>query len=186
MTVRGVTCVVVAIALCVVVPACSYEPTDDPSSAVAPSEDASADAIAEANRTCGSRRGLGLPCDVGSGQGACAKGGTMGCGGICQPADPSIGDATAWHIVTAPNGSWDWDCDGVVNMNFVPTPAPPECSTYGDSQNCNGASTIDYVAEASPCGEQATLFRRDCDWKTLGPTCLDTPAGHRVVFQQCR
>ncbi len=97
-----------------------------------------------------------------------------------------IGDATEWHIVPAPNGSWDWDCDGAVTMNFVPTAVPPECSTYADAQSCNGAPTVEYVTETNPCGEQATLFKRDCDWKTLGPTCLDTPAGHRVVFQQCR
>jgi hypothetical protein len=129
---------------------------------------------------------LGLPCDLGSGQGACASGGIVGCGGICQPADPTIGNTAEWHIFPAPNGSWDWDCDGVVTTNLVPTEAPPECSTYADSQGCNGAPTVEYVTEASPCGAQATLFKRDCDWKTLGPTCLDAPDGHRVVFQQCR
>ena len=157
--------------------------------------------FAGAGRSCGSCGGIydtngtcsistppnfGLPCDVGAGQGACTNGGTVSCGGACQPADPTIGDATEWHIVPAPNGSWDWDCDGAITMTLVPTQAPPECSTYADSQNCNAGPTVEYVTESSPCGEQATLFKRDCDWKTLGPTCLDAPDGHRVVFQQCR
>ena len=129
---------------------------------------------------------LGAPCDLGPGQGACGNGGTIACGGPCQPVDPSIGDPTPWHIFPAPNGSWDWDCDGAITMRFVPTPVPPECSSYADDQGCNAAPTIEYVTEANPCGEQETLFKRDCDWKTLGPTCLDTPAGHRVVFQGCR
>lgn len=129
---------------------------------------------------------LGLPCDVGSGQGACAKGGTVDCAGVCQPIDATVGDPTAWHITPAANGSWDWDCDGVVTPTLVPTAPPPECSAHTDAQSCNDAPTIEYVTESSPCGEQATLFKRDCDWKAIGPTCLDTPDGHRVVFQQCR
>ena len=142
----------------------------------------------DVNGTCsvGTPPDFGLPCGLGSGQGACANGGIVSCGGICQPAAPTIGDATKWHIVPAPNGSWDWDCDGAITITLVPTQAPPECLAYADSQSCNEAPTIEYVTEASSCGAQATLFKRDCDWKTLGPTCLDTPAGHRVVFQQCR
>ena len=206
MTLRAAICVVLAVGPCVMGAACSdaaadaavdtpAPPSDD---AARPALDAGAptahglSALAtdpfDANGRCSTSTppNLGLPCDLGSGQGACTNGGMVSCDGICQPADPTIGDATDWHIVPAPNGSWDWDCDGVVTMTLVPTQAPPECSTYADLQNCNDAPTIEYVTESSPCGEEATLFKRDCDWKTLGPTCLDTPAGHRVVFQQCR
>lgn len=128
----------------------------------------------------------GAPCDVGSGQGACAQAGTVACDGTCQPVDPTVGNATEWHITPAANGSWDWDCDGVVTMTLAPTIPPPACSAYAEMESCNAAPTVEYVTESTPCGEQATLFRRDCDWKTLGPTCLDTPASHRTVFQQCR
>jgi hypothetical protein len=202
MTIKAAICVVLAVAPCVVGAACSDEaagaglntPSDDASS---PSTDTRALAGHElaalaTERGCDGGRNisappnLGLPCDLGSGQGACTNGGIVSCGGICQPADPTIGDTTEWHIVPAPNGSWDWDCNGVITMTLVPTQAPPECSAYADSQNCNDAPTIEYVTESSPCGEKATLFKRDCDWKTLGPTCLDAPDGHRVVFQQCR
>jgi hypothetical protein len=207
MTIRAAICVGLAGVFCGGGAACSDEATDADAvldAQVPPSDDASplaADtgaltaselAVMEAKRGCYRGRitppsmGLGLPCDLGSGQGACTNGGTVSCGGTCQPTDPAIGDATAWHIVPAPNGSWDWDCDGSITMTLVPTQAPPECSAHANSQSCNDAPTVEYVTESSPCGAQATLFKRDCDWKTLGPTCLDAPDGHRVVFQQCR
>jgi len=129
---------------------------------------------------------LGSACDLGSGRGACANGGTIVCGGACQTADPAIGDATAWHLEPTPTGSWDWDCDGAVTTTLHPAAVPPDCATFSDSEACEAAPAVEYVAEDAPCGHQATLFIRDCDWKTLGPTCLNTPAGHRVVFQQCR
>ena len=199
MTLRAAIWVGLAVALCVTGAACSDAVLD---TSAPPSDDASPLAGDAGSLTAnelfaiGPRRGcyreritpprLGLPCDLGSGQGACTKGGVVSCGGTCQPADPTIGDATAWHITPAPNGSWDWDCDGAITMTLVPTQAPPECAAYADSQSCNDAPTVEYVTEPSPCGAQATLFKRDCDWKTLGPTCLDAPDGHRVVFQQCR
>ncbi|HEX7499757.1 MAG TPA: hypothetical protein VF524_05550 [Polyangia bacterium] len=129
---------------------------------------------------------LGSACDIGLGKGACASGGTIVCGGACQAADPAVGDATAWHLEPTPAGSWDWDCDGAVTTTLQPSPVPADCSTFADSEACQAAPVVEYVAEDAPCGQQATLFIRECDWKTLGPTCLNTPASHRVVFQQCR
>jgi hypothetical protein len=110
----------------------------------------------------------------------------MACGGACQPKDPSIGDPTVWHIAAAPNGSWDWDCDGSVTTTLHAVTAPADCSTYGDSATCEGSPAIDYVTQGAPCGQQAVLFTRDCQWMTLGPTCLNTPANHRITYQQCR
>ncbi len=129
---------------------------------------------------------LGAPCDVGSGMGACAHGGTVVCGGACRPTDPAIGDPTVWHITAAPNGSWDWDCDGAVMTSLHAAAEPADCSTFADSESCQGSPAIDYVTEDVPCGQQAVLFTRDCLWLSPGPTCLNTPAGHRITYQQCR
>ena len=125
---------------------------------------------------------LGSACDLGSGKGACANGGTIVCGGACQAAHPAIGDATAWHLKPSPTGSWDWDCDGAVTTTLHRSSIPPDCATFTESKACEAAAAIEYLAEDAPCGQQATLFMRDCGWKTLGPTCLNAAAGHRVVF----
>lgn len=130
---------------------------------------------------------LGSPCDLGTGQGACAGAGCIACDGSCEASDPAIGDATAWHITPAANGSWDWDCDGAVTTAWVPTAAPADCASYADSDGCQGAAAVDYVTEATPCGQQAVVFTRDCQWMmTFGPACIDTADQHRVVYQQCR
>ena len=52
--------------------------------------------------------------------GACLNGGTTGCTGTtptCIPSDATIG-TTTWKTTAAPNGSWDWNCDGVATQRL--------------------------------------------------------------------
>lgn len=129
---------------------------------------------------------LGASCDVGSGKGACAQGGTVDCSGACRAGDPALGDPAVWHIFAAANGSWDWDCDGAITKTLQPAPVPPDCSSYGDAASCETSAALDYVTEDTACGQQTVLFTRACQWTTIGPTCLNTPANHRITYQQCR
>lgn len=62
------------------------------------------------------------PCNVGTGLGACLNGGTTGCNGVtqvCLQAVTGLEDPSVWGSSAAPNGSWDWDCDGKVTREFV-------------------------------------------------------------------
>jgi hypothetical protein len=64
--------------------------------------------------------GYGSTCNVkNTNLGACANGGTVVCSGACQPANADIGDPSKWQPSTAPNGSWDWDCDGNTEQEYA-------------------------------------------------------------------
>ena len=57
---------------------------------------------------------LGAPCNVASGQGACANGGTIECTSTSASACSSSGlPTTACSTTAAPNGSFDWDCNQI-------------------------------------------------------------------------
>jgi len=162
-------------------PTCSFTATGAPCGACG--------GVYDATGTCSvpTPAGFGAPCDVGSGLGACAGGGAVGCDGACHPTDPALGAPAVWHITPAPNGSWDWDCDGVVTPAWQLAGTPPaDCAGYSDADACQGAAAVDYLAEATPCGEQAIVQTRDCQWMSFGPACINTPDPRRVVYQECR
>jgi hypothetical protein len=128
-------------------------------------------------------------CNVGTGVGACANGGTTtGCDGtapICTPAVSGLGDATIWHTSAAPNGSWDWDCDGVVTPEYSNSvPPKPACSALSQA-DCQGHQSPSWV-EAN-CGQYGNEFYWVCSWNA-GPSgpcdANDTFVGTKL--QACR
>jgi hypothetical protein len=79
---------------------------------------------------------VGSRCNVaGKSLGACAQGGSSVCASTtaasCRPDDPQI-NAADFHDRPAPNGSWDWNCDGQTELDApvctVPCANPPACS----------------------------------------------------------
>ena len=130
-------------------------------------------------------------CNVGNGVGACANGGYSACVGttqVCNPAVSAIGDttSTAWHDNTAPNGSWDWNCDGVVTKQY-PDQAPPtpDCASMSMSV-CGTGVPLDYALTPFACGDEGDIGSEYCYW--LGPANMCTnKSGQSTGFQQgCR
>jgi len=85
----------------------------------------------------------GQPCVAGLG--ACQATGKTRCDGSCDatPGTPS----NDFHLNAAPNGSWDWDCDGHVSFQYPNGDATPPFS-YDDvgkqpppSGDCAGVTT---------------------------------------------
>ena len=99
-------------------------------------------------------------CNIGSGIGACANGGITTCNGttqVCSPGVPGIGDATAWHDSPTPNGSWDWDCDGVVTEQY-PAMSPPIL----DCTSCQNTTSIAYAESSPACGGSGVVYATGC------------------------
>jgi hypothetical protein len=130
-------------------------------------------------------------CNVGTGLGACANGGYMGCNGttsVCNPAVSGIGDVTSttWHTNSAPNGSWDWDCDGVVAKQYPDqAPPPPMCSALSMSDCANQPQTY-YALSPFACGDTGDIGSNYCYWLPAIPGCTNK-SGQSTGFQQgCR
>ena len=80
---------------------------------------------------------VGTRCDVDDKSvGACAQGGSRECSSAteagCRADDPAIG-TQGFHDRAAPNGSWDWNCDGQTELEFGICTLPAACIT-----NCSG------------------------------------------------
>ncbi len=114
---------------------------------------------------------FGQACSVGVG--ACQASGTYGCSGCSAVAGtPS---PPAYHTTTAPNGSWDWNCDGTVENDLTgqESVAANVCTAdelpviWGDSfgtcmQECatiSPCNCCDFSAGSYPtCGQQGTAL----------------------------
>lgn len=88
----------------------------------------------------------GQYCDIPPGRGACASAGLVDCAGHCQQriAEAVLPDNN-FHQSPAWNGSWDWNCDGVVEpsednceswANVIPAP--------GNVLNCPAPGQLGY------------------------------------------
>lgn len=87
----------------------------------------------------------GQACTVGAG--ACARSGNVMCTstgtGSCS-ATPGTPDAM-WHQGPAANGSWDWDCDGIVEYQYpsgngtapILDSALKDCNSFLTEADCN-------------------------------------------------
>ncbi len=130
------------------------------------------------------------PCNVGSGLGACANGGYTACSGttqVCNAAVAAIGDATMWHTNgPAPNGSWDWDCDGVVTKQYPDTsPSPPNCTALSMS-DCPNQPILYYALSPFACGDMGDIGSLYCYWLSVASAC-ENKSGQSTGFQQgCR
>jgi hypothetical protein len=58
-------------------------------------------------------------CISGAGVGACARSGTTVCSGTSIVCGATPGAASSYQTSAAPNGSWDWNCDGKVEMEYA-------------------------------------------------------------------
>jgi hypothetical protein len=128
----------------------------------------------------------GTSCDVNSSIiGACGGGGTIACSGACQPADAEIGDSSKWHSSMAPNGSWDWDCDGGVTKHY-PDDTFVQCPNR--SQSACAAQDyfeLDGIVSDTACGGQFSAAIYGCKW--YNNACIYDPQAAGALFTQgCR
>jgi hypothetical protein len=130
-------------------------------------------------------------CNVGTGMGACANGGLTACNGttaVCNPSVSAIGDttSTAWHLNPAPNGSWDWNCDGVVTKQY-PDAAPPVPNCTGLAMPlCTGVAPLYYALNPFACGDLGDIGSEYCIWMTSAGFCTNK-TGQSTGYQQgCR
>jgi len=81
---------------------------------------------------------LPAPCTVGVG--ACTRVGLLRCDGSCTTV-PGIPDSS-FHTTAAANGSWDWNCDGVVEpRDAITDPSYSSAEAFCRTQTCPSGST---------------------------------------------
>ena len=130
------------------------------------------------------------PCNVGTGLGACANGGHTACSGttqVCNAAVSGIGDATIWHTNgPAPNGSWDWDCDGVVTKQYPDSvPTGPTCTGLAMSV-CGTQPQVSYALNPFACGDLGDVGSLYCIWASYIPGCTNKSGQSSGYQQGCR
>lgn len=113
--------------------------------------------------TCQNR----APCDVGGvAVGACAGAGLVDpSSGLCV-APPGI-PSSDFHTQPAPNGSWDWDCDGTKTLEFTNlSTVAPRNVCGGTATTCNGSANI--FSSANPaCGTTFSEIWETCHWTAV-------------------
>ncbi|HXJ18711.1 MAG TPA: hypothetical protein VMT03_00650 [Polyangia bacterium] len=130
-------------------------------------------------------------CNVGTGMGACANGGYTGCSGttqVCNAAVSGIGDvnSTTWHTNPAPNGSWDWNCDGVVTKEYPDSaPTPPACSSLSMT-DCPNQPPLNYALNPFACGDTGDIGSEYCYWLAAIPGCTNKTGTSTGYQQGCR
>jgi cysteine-rich repeat protein len=128
-------------------------------------------------------------CNIGTGLGACANAGKYDCSGKCTTSTTGLGDSTLWHWSPAPNGSWDWDCNGSVTKS-ASVGAPYDCTTLLDQNACSKAPFITYLINPADCGARAASGKEQsgCSWSSGSGTPFCYPNGLRSapIGQDCR
>jgi len=127
-------------------------------------------------------------CDVGTGLGACANGGTTACSGtsqVCNPADAGIGVANVWHPTASPNGSWDWDCDGSVAKQFADANTNPTCTGLAPVA-CISVPNASYSLNGPmACGQVGDVGTTWCGNVGVGGSCATQSAQYSGQPQGC-
>ena len=128
-------------------------------------------------------------CNVGTGLGACANGGFRACNGtsmMCNAAVVGIGDPNVLHTGPAPNGSWDWDCDGIVTKEF-PDVAPPTPTCTGLTMDaCSAQPILQYALTPFACGDLGDIGAFFCAWLPAIPGCINKSGQSMGYQQRCR
>lgn len=128
-------------------------------------------------------------CAFGTGLGACANGGITACNGttkVCNATVSTLGDATVLHTGPAANGSWDWDCDGVVTKEYPDAAPPPPACTGLDMTACSSQPMLKYALNPFACGDLGDIGQLYCAWLAVIPGCTNK-SGQSTGFQQrCR
>ena len=130
-------------------------------------------------------------CNVnGIGFGACAGGGNTACSGttqVCSPAVAGIGVASGWHLIAAPNGSWDWDCDGYVTGQYAASAPPPPTCTGLDTTACSAVTHLEYSLNgAMGCGQVGDVGSSYCYWLPAASSCQPKSGQQTGQQQGCR
>jgi hypothetical protein len=133
---------------------------------------------------------VGEACTVGTG--ACMASGKINCaipGQATCDATPGTPDS-AWHTSAAPNGSWDWDCDGLIEYQYPngDTTQPlnindnrAECTTKIMNQaTCLAPAWFTALLDTSNV-KGATVQHYNCAWD--GAACKFGPAGPGYVTE---
>ena len=129
-------------------------------------------------------------CNVlGKALGPCANSGTTYCTGStqgCKAADPRMG-TTPNHIPTSPtpNGSWDWNCDGVVTKQYPDTAPPAPTCTDLDINSCGSGDGVYSALTPIACGETGTIQKASCYWLTASASCQAKLSQETGVTQGC-
>jgi hypothetical protein len=135
----------------------------------------------------------GDPCNVnGIALGACLGGGQID--PVTQECVAPAGiPSNTWHTEPAPNGSWDWNCDGIISLEFVdlPTvPSPKVCG--GTATTCNGSRAVAFASSPDPqCSEIFEETFESCTWvppskiPKVGQGCVTTSYKSEILQQGC-
>jgi hypothetical protein len=115
----------------------------------------------------------GDKCNVaGKTAGSCANGGTVTCPntsstGVCQSDNPAYNTSTPQSVQG--NGTWDWNCNGVVNI-VGPGGTAKTCNNYQNENSCIDATPwFDPISLVeADCGTSKSLTRRGCKWQASG------------------
>lgn len=109
-----------------------------------------------------------------SGSGACARTGTVTCTAqgvaACGAVAGNPDNSGTWHQAPAPNGSWDWDCDGAIEYQY-PTGDTTAPLNPNNTTSCDSRST--QAACSAP------------DWYNVHNTLYPNPCGHDVATDVC-
>jgi hypothetical protein len=106
---------------------------------------------------------------------------------VCNPAVVGIGDTTSttWHTNSAPNGSWDWNCDGVVTKEYPDQAGVAACSGVSMSA-CSSQPQVTYALNPFACGDTGDIGTNYCYWLTAASAC-ENKSGQSTGYQQgCR
>ena len=123
-----------------------------------------------------------VACHILTGVGACANAGKSDLGGGCATNITGLGDKTAWHFLPAPNGSWDWNCDGSVSQLY--SVSTYVCQELMDQASCDNAPAGSYLLNAADCGAHAPIQDMACQW--AGTFCMPRFQETTSVNQGCR
>jgi hypothetical protein len=160
--------------------ACNPPPACNPSTVTCGSNGVMPACPTASNPTWGGGTPIGGTCTAGTG--ACQNSGTVYCGSTTTAACNAVGGtAQTYHDTAAPNGSWDWNCDGSVELQYgdvLPAAICPTslfCTGANPDTEGNCASSLNFI---SPCGTLGpppncgqTFIQQTCNW--TGSTCAD-------------
>jgi hypothetical protein len=136
--------------------------------------------------TCGMQ---GQSCTVG--QGACKRTGEVLCtteGTAICTANPGTPD-TRWHESAAPNGSWDWNCNGTIEFKYpsestiAPPKMPSDCELRTTFVACLQDNWYYNSVQLPSCGR--LVANRICAWSPSTMTC-ENNSGTQSATQECR
>jgi hypothetical protein len=112
-----------------------------------------------------------------AGVGACQTFGTLDATGNCTAVAGTPDDN--WHTTPAPNGSWDWSCDGRTQQEFAvfaPT-SPLSCEALFDGGFCASLTTSSQF-----CNQMSPNNVGDFYFPCVG---ADIVCGEPILHQQC-